>query len=406
MTRICFVNAQLPPDQSGGAENYVLRVADALDERGHEVRILTSQPYDNRDSLQPTSETVEDVEVDRFYPLNISHRSGGTPLGMAGKAAWHLVDVVNPYSSRVGDSYLEEFDPDVVHTNNLMGISPRLGRVAQQQGRYHVHTLHDYGLVCPKSTLLREWTADEEFSVCEDPPIPCRAYARGKRKGIGNPDVVTGPSQHVIDVHRDHGFFQGVKTACVPLGVRDVAASPPGPEVNPAVLYVGQQTEPKGLETLFEAARRLEDVTVHVCGTGPYEAETEDAAATIPNLTYHGYVSDERLAELRRSVTAAVVPSLWMENSPLTIYESFAAGLPVVGSNIGGIPELVADGRRGRLVEPGDVVALAGAIRSLVQMPTNALTDLQQNCLAWAQDHTLEKHVDKLEETIYDVADV
>jgi glycosyltransferase involved in cell wall biosynthesis len=401
MADICLVNALFPPDMHGGAENYVLRAAHGLDDRGYDVAIVTSRPYDGRDSLRPTKETYEGLPVWRFYPPNLSHLSNGTGDNVLEKAVWRGIDLVNLPAARAVGSVLDRLDPAVVHTNNLFGISTLVGRAVQRRDIRHVHTLHDYGLVCPKSNLLRDLTApDDERVVCEDPPLPCRAYATQRRATLGTPDLVTAPSQHVIDVHRDHGFFQGVDTQRVRLGIDDVADDPPPVAEERSVLYVGQHLESKGLETLFAAADRLPDVTFHACGTGPYADRTEEAAAERDNLRYHGFVSTERLDELRATTAAAIVPSIWMENSPMTIYESYAVGLPVIGSDIGGIPELIDVGETGYLFEPKDANGLAEAIRRLFDADRESL---QRAALAWAREHTMAAHVDRLIADVYDL---
>lgn len=401
MTRICLVNSQFPPHQHGGAENYVLRTAKVLRDRGHAVTVFTTKPYDGANSLRTETVTVEGVPVRRFYPANVSHRSGENPLGMVGKGLWHQIDAINPHARRVAAETFDEFEPDVVHTNNLMGISPRVTGAAKERGIPVVHTLHDYSLICPKSNLLRELTADGDHEICEDPPLPCSMYAAQKRRMLADVDVVTGPSRHVIEVHERHGFFENTDAVRVRLGVDTAASRPPDRSGDPAVLFVGKQLRAKGLDTLFEAAELLPEVTVHVCGTGPYDHRSEEAARTHENVIYHGFASEETLETLRREVTAAVVPSIWMENSPLAIYESFASGLPVVGSDVGGIPELVSSGERGVLFEPGDASALAAAIRRLAGSDAS---EMAENCLDWAREHTVEDHVNRLQRRVYDPA--
>lgn len=395
---IVLLNALFPPDAQGGAENYVHRTAKTLQERGHRVSVVTTKPFDGRGSLRPERTTDDGLDVWRFFPLNLSHRSAGTGRNFLAKAAWHAIDTANPHAPRVVGSVLDRLDPDVVHTHNLMGISPGVGRAIQRRGIRHVHTLHDYSLICPKSNLLRDFTApDDELVVCEDPPVPCRVHAGGKRRLLGEPDVVTGPSQHVIDVHRRHGFFEGLTCKRLQLAVESVADAPTQPPDDPAVLYVGEQLRAKGLDTLFQAARSLPDVTFHVCGTGPYRDETRRQARNLANLEYHGFVPDDELARLRADASAAVVPSIWMENSPLAIYESFAVGLPVVASDVGGIPELVADGERGYLFPPEDSEELVAAIGRIVDRKE----DLGENALQWARDRTFETHVDRLCAELY-----
>jgi glycosyltransferase involved in cell wall biosynthesis len=401
MVDICFINSLFPPDRAGGAENYVLRTAKTLMCRGHEIAVITTQDYDGLGSLRPRQTTVEGVPVWRFYPASISHRSDGNPLGFPGKAIWHQLDTVNPHASRVVGRLVDDLDPEVVHTNNLMGISTALAHAIQKRDVRHVHTLHDYSLICPKSNLLREWTApDDELVVCEDPPAPCRVYGSAKRKLVGQPDVVTAPSQHVIDVHRRHGFFRETETRRVRLGIEHVAERPPDEPDEPSVLYVGQHLRAKGLETLFESVERLNHVDFHFCGTGPDEELTEECVRDNDNATYHGFVSEKRLQQLRRRVSAGVVPSIWMENSPMSIYESFAVGLPIVGSDIGGIPELVEDGTRGRLFEPDNAAALTRVIDDFVA-DVDTRREMRRNALDWARGHTIDEHVDTLLEDVY-----
>lgn len=395
---IALLNALFPPDEHGGAENYVLRTGKSLQSSGHDVSVVTTKSFDGPDSLKPERTTYDGLDVWRFFPVNLSQRGQGTGGNIFTKAAWHAIDTVNPHASRAMGSLFDRLQPDVVHTNNLMGISTGVGRAIQRRNIRHVHTLHDYSLICPKSNLLRDFTApDDELVVCEDPPVPCRAYAGTKQKLLGKPDVVTGPSQHVIDVHHKHGFFRDVPCERLQLGVESVADEPTTPPEKPAILYVGKQLEAKGMDTLFEAAADLPDVTFHVCGTGPYENETRRQSRELPNLSYHGHVSDEKLTRLRRDSTAAVVPSIWMENSPLTIYESFAVGLPVVGSDIGGIPELVEDGTRGFLFTPEESGELVTAIRRA----RDSNRSLRKNALQWAGSRTLETHVERLVADLY-----
>lgn len=400
MSRIVLVNALFPPVAHGGAENYVLRTAKELKRRGHDVAVVTTKPYDGPGSLRVEESTYEGVETYRFFPPNTSHLSDGTGSNPVSKAVWRGIDLANVPAWRAVKSTLAALDPDVVHTNNLLGISTLAARAASALDCRHVHTLHDYGLVCPKSNLLRDLTApDGERIVCEERPAPCRIYGKLKRATMGSPDVVTAPSQHAIDVHERYGFFGDVETRRLFLGVEEVSAEVDPPDER-SVLYVGKQLEAKGLDTLLDAATLLPETTVHICGSGPYADHVEERAGEIDSVRYHGFVSAERLAELRSRVAAAVVPSIWMENSPLAIYESFAAGLPVVGSEVGGIPELVADGERGYLFEPKNANELSGRINDVVSDPDLAAR-MGRNALAWANEHTLEDHAHELLTHVY-----
>jgi len=309
------------------------------------------------------------------------------------KALWHQFDTINPHAKRVVAKFLDSQQPDIVHSNNFMGITASAGKAIAEADVRYVHTLHDYSLICPKSNLLRELTApDDELQICNSPPVPCQMYSKAKDRMIGKPDVVIGPSQHVIDEHRKHGFFSDVSTACIPHGVHELANSVPD-SAEDSVLFVGKHLRAKGLDTLFEAAKTTPEVDFHICGTGPYDGRSKKVESEVANVTYHGYVSDERLQSFRREVAAAIVPSIWMENSPLTIYESFAQGLPVIGADIGGIPELVSE-HRGGLFAPEDETDLSNSISDLVF--ESDLERLRENAYEWARNHTMEDHIEDL----------
>lgn len=389
-----MITGQFPPQTTGGAENYVIRTAKELQSREHDVSIITTEPYDSSKSLRPRHTSYEGLSVWRFFPLNKSHLSEGTGEGIVPKAIWHAGDIANPHSAYVIWKILNKVDPDVIHTNNYTGISTGIAPAIRRYDARYIHTLHDYSLICPKGNLLREFTAPGDSQVvCENPPAPCRAYSKTKGQLVGKPDLVIGPSQHVIDVHRKHGFFEGVNGARIQHGIQEFADSIPS-NSSSSVLYVGNQQRQKGLESLFEAAYETPEITIHLCGTGPDEELSKEVAAELENVEYHGFVSDERLKKLRRNVAAAVVPSIWMENSPLTIYESFAKGLPVIGADIGGIPELV-DETRGWLFPPGNSATLADRMRTAVSSDNESR---RHNALEWARTHSMERHVDRLAE--------
>lgn len=397
---VCLINALFPPDAYGGAESYVQRVANALDARGHDVAVLTTKPNDGGDSVEHT--TLDDIDVWRMQPANLSHRSNGTGSSFLSKAVWHQVNVMNPVAARRVGLLLDRLRPDVVHTNNLMGLTTLVGRTIGRRDVRHVHTLHDYSLICPKGTLLRDWTAPEdELVLCKNPPSPCRLYKRQHRFALGRPDLVLSPSRHVIDVHQRHGLFQDVRTRRLQLGVESVRGDG-GWTGEPSVLYVGKHTEAKGVQVVLDAAELLPDVTFHFCGSGPNDDVTEARAAGNENIIYHGYVSNEKIARLREEATVGVVPSLWMENSPYVIYEHFAAGLPVVASDVGGIPELVKEGETGSLFPPGDREALVDSLRDVLN-DDDWRDTVSRRALQWARDHTLDAHVDELL-SIYEVA--
>ncbi len=140
-----------------------------------------------------------------------------------------------------------------------------------------------------------------------------------------------------------------------------VAADGPGE----GFLYLGRLSHEKGVETLIEAAAGT-DATITIAGDGPERARLEAlAAASGAHVEFTGHVPPDRVRELTAAARAVVVPSRWPENCPLVVLEAMASRRPVIASSVGGIPELVRDGREGLLVPPGAAGALRAAIDRL-----------------------------------------
>ena len=127
------------------------------------------------------------------------------------------------------------------------------------------------------------------------------------------------------------------------------------------ILYFGRLSEEKGIKVLFDAARKVPDVPVYIVGTGPLEEQLKEQAEKerLNNIKFWGFQTGNYLKQILSESTAVVVPSEWYENCPMTILEAFAAGRPVIGSDIGGIPELIDEGVDGFTFPPGDSVTLA-----------------------------------------------
>jgi glycosyltransferase involved in cell wall biosynthesis len=401
MANICLINTHFPPYVSGGAENYVLHVAKGLQGEGHKITVIATKPYDGISSLKPEKSDWEGLDVYYFYPANVSHKSEGTGSNIFSKAVWHQIDTINLHSKKVAGDLLEDIEPDIVHTHNLMGISTLIAKAIQRTSAKHIHTLHDYGLICPKSNLLRERTAPEGgVAVCENPPAPCRGYKAMKRAVFGTPDMVTAPSRHIIDVHKGQGYFKETPCRRLQLGVESTVTDVPQSEEDTSILFVGKHLKAKGLDTVYEAAAELPKVTFHICGSGPHDYRAKEEAEKRENILYHGFVEEDRLEELRQKASAGILPSIWMENSPLTIYESYASGLPIIGSDIGGIPELVNEGKTGWLFAPGDSTDL---VRKIGTVKDNNTQEIRQNVIDWAREHTIDTHVQNLISDIYKV---
>ena len=156
------------------------------------------------------------------------------------------------------------------------------------------------------------------------------------------------------------------------------------------VIYFGRYSEEKGIGTLIKVCKELLDVQFIFAGTGPLE-ETVNGIKNIKNI---GFQKGDALEKLIREARFSIYPSEWYENCPFSVMESQQRGTPVIGANIGGIPELITDGVDGRLFTSRDSKQLASIIKELWNNP--AETDkYAKACLNLERDD-LEAYCNKL----------
>jgi glycosyltransferase involved in cell wall biosynthesis len=156
------------------------------------------------------------------------------------------------------------------------------------------------------------------------------------------------------------------------------------------VLYFGRYSEEKGIGTLLEVCRSLPDIPFVFAGKGPLE----DSVNAVPNIRNAGFQSGEELEMLIRQARFSIYPSEWYENCPFSVMESQMYGTPVIGAKIGGIPELIQDGKNGELFDSGNAADLAGRIRGLWEN-REQLKKYTEACSADVFD-TVEEYCEKL----------
>jgi glycosyltransferase involved in cell wall biosynthesis len=161
------------------------------------------------------------------------------------------------------------------------------------------------------------------------------------------------------------------------------------------LLYLGQVVRHKGLAILAEALKMVnrDDLRLHVAGDGDYLEQLRRELSDWSNVHFYGYVSGEAKADLLSKSDAFVLPSIWYDNAPIAIIEAYRYGLPVIGSNIGGIPEMIQENKTGFLFEPGNVSSLASILR---RISLEQLRNMTHDCQKAAQIYTMKNHVEKL----------
>ena len=387
--KICFISNLYPPFVIGGAEISVKRAAGELVKKGNEVLVITTSP--NRKS---SIEDINGVRVYRINPLNLYTMYNHQKQPEILKPIWHGIDLWNPHSYVVVKNILKKEMPDVVHVHNFKGLSLSVFSAVKRLNLPLIFTAHDYSLICPRANLV-----NGSGEICNNPSRLCKAYVKIQKYLVNNkPDVVTAPSQFIIDKLKASGLFEGVKTIKLPLGIKlnDEKAEKKYDVID--ILYVGALSRHKGVHVLINAFKELDydNIILHILGKGKDEDEFKKIAGSDKKIIFHGFVPDEELMQLYQKANVVVVPSIWYDNSPMVIYESFKNGTPVIGSRIGGIPELVEDKYNGFLFEAGDVCEL----KEMLENPIKNLSKLKRlgdGAFESVKKYSMDMHIRKLE---------
>jgi glycosyltransferase involved in cell wall biosynthesis len=294
---------------------------------------------------------------------------------------------------------------EVVHFHNLWPLlTPAALRGARDAGARVVLTVHNYRFACPFGTLLRDGEIHDD--CLEGSSLACglrgarehglRAVAYGvalelhRRLGWVERwvDAYVAPAEFVrgalaragTDPARVHVIRNGVPAS----GRERPSPAASGPSY---ALYAGRLAREKGIEVIAAAARLAPEVPIVVAGSGPLE---ESLRRDLPrSLSLVGHQDRERVALLHAGSSMSLLPSTCHEVAPYGALEAAAAGKPVIGSEIGGIPEIVADGETGLLVAPGDPGALAAAMRRLWHDPVVASRLGAEAAVRVRRDHSL-----------------
>jgi glycosyltransferase involved in cell wall biosynthesis len=147
----------------------------------------------------------------------------------------------------------------------------------------------------------------------------------------------------------------------------DIQKFQPSQEIGEGLLYFGRLTEEKGLLLLLEAMKDLKDINLKIVGSGPQKTELENfiTANNLSNVKLFSHKSGPELYDLIKKSRLAVVPAIWYENNPIAVLEAMALGKPVIGPDLGGMPELVMSGKTGLIFQAGNANDLKLKIKAL-----------------------------------------
>jgi len=364
--RILVVAALYPPDSRGGAENSAANLTRWLARQGHEMAVLTT--------AGSPAEELHGVEVDgiRIWRLRTAHLYPVRDAPIAArwkKPIWHLQDHADPRNPRLVARVIEAFRPDFVNIHFVQGIGYNALWEIARAGVPTLFLLHDLGLACMRMSMFRDG------ANCARQCLGCRISSRYKAALIARFERIGFCSPSRANLATLSALFPIARYPYTSIPNPNLYDRPGGERsISDLVrlLYVGRLHRSKGVELLLEAAAALAAThrfELTILGGGPEATRLQQRYPASSWLRFFGHVPEAEVADFMGDADLLCVPSLWQENWPGVVVRALEMGLPVLASDIGGLPELIDPGQTGDLVPPGDRAAWIAALRRVLENP-------------------------------------
>ncbi len=347
----------------GGAEKYYFELGKLLKEHGHEIAYFSMQ--DEKNIVTGEKEFfVKKINVNgknflRAFSTIYSHRN-----------------------KKKMEEAIEEFNPDIVHINLFQRqLTYSIIEPIKKKNIPIVFTAHDLQPICPASAMLckgkicskclknskyycfKNKCMKDSFLKSLLGAIEGNVYR--KKKIYNKIDTIIAPSKFLSTMLKEEGI--NTKILTIPNYVEKVKSNNNAREED-YICYIGRLSKEKGINNLLYAFSKQKYGKLFIAGDGP-EKENISKYIKQNNLENRvrllGFINKEEVQKTIEKSSFVVVPSIWYENCPYSVLETLSIGKPIIGANIGGIPELIEDQKNGYLYEYNDTQKLAELIEKL-----------------------------------------
>lgn len=389
----------------GGSETYYFALKQLLEKKGHTVIDFSMKDERNFDS-----------EYSDYFVENVSYNEGGTLQ----KARAGLNIIYSSEARKRFERLVHDTSPDLVHLHIFQHqLSPSILDVLRKYRIPAVYTAHDLKMLCLNYKMLHHGRICEQCrngkyyhcalnrcvkdSFAKSCINVAEGYIHRWRRSYDVIDEIITPSAFFKKKFEEFGV-PGEKVTHIPNFLNTEK-----PVINRIqeketyYLYFGRLSEEKGVLTLLKAFQML-DADLHIVGTGPLQEEMEEYIRRndMRNVHMLGFQSGQELRDIVGNARAVILPSEWYENGPYSMIEALQMERPVIGADIGGIPELV-DGN-GFLFKSGDAGDLALQVSRFENMADQDYEEMKRASYSlFIRNHTADSHYRKLKK-VYDKA--
>lgn len=336
--------------RKGGAHTVYFNTGELLQRHGHEVFYFAMK-----------DENTLPYEYDEYFPKAIDYRE----LSFLQKTRATKSFIYNKEAYQKLNEYIKLIKPDVAHVHLFMGgLTVSILEALKENNIPVVHTVHDYRLICPAYLFLNgrneicEQCKEGKFYRCvfnkcsekslsQSGMLALDAYYR---KWYKSPykfmDYLIFVSNFVMQKHKEFGLPETIKFSVQPNFISNLETIVPNYQQGEYFLFFGRLSREKGILTLIESALNS-NIKLKILGTGALFNQIKEQETD--NIEVVGFKQGEELIQIIRNASFIIIPSEWFENNPMSVIEAYACGKPVIGADIGGIPEIIIPNETGFL---------------------------------------------------------
>ena len=383
--KVIYFNTLYYPNIVGGAEKSLQLLAEKLIKYDVEPIIVTTYKEDKIDY-------INGVKVYYLHHRNLYWINDSLPsTSSVNKAIWNAKDIYNKDMYKKVEEIIKLEKPDVIHSNNLKGFSTVPWNIAKKNKIPVIHTLRDFSLMCPKSTMFQDGIN------CEKRCSTCTIFTEYKRIASNKyVDMVVGNSNFMVEKHKKLGYFKEVQGKRIfngtPILSENIISDKKVEESKVKFFYMGRIEETKGVNLLLDTFKDINGVELVLAGR-VYDDKIEEniKKGRYPeHIKFIGYANP---SEILPEIDVLIAPSLWHEPLPRVILEAYSYGKFVIGSNRGGIPECIKEGITGYIFDPDIKNSLKSAIDKVLQ--NKEYSHNKGEILSYINEFDIEKSVNQ-----------
>ena len=389
----------------GGSETYYFGLKKMLETKGHETIDFSMNDERNYKS-----------NYQKYFVSNVNYETENKFTKL--KNGLKLINSNEAYKNLC--KLIEDTNPDIAHVNLIYHqLTPSILHALKKYNIPIVFTSHDYKLICPNYKLFSNGeictkcvggnfincaiNKCHKDSLMFSTLLSIEAYFHKFKKSYELIDKIICPSLFMKNQLLKGGFNKD-KLIHIPNfltsdfdGKVDIRVQKEKNALPPE----RRLSKEKGLDLLLDAVKEInDDYVLEIIGTGPEEEHLKNRVSeeSIKNVRFLGYQSGEELYNKISVSKTTIIPSTWHEVFGLTIIESYSAGTPVIGSNLGGIPENIKNNKTGFVFEHGNVESLKNTLIKILRMDKTSkeYKNMVNDCLVFKEEFTMNKYYTEL----------